>query len=77
MPMDAAKAPELDLDLFTDASLRDPFNDYKAVRDAGPAVRLKRPDVYAVGRFADLQAALRAPEALISGASGTAAAGQT
>ena len=66
-PVHATASPELDLDLFADASLRDPFADYKAIRDAGPAVRLRRPEVYAIGRFADVQAALRAPEQLISG----------
>lgn len=67
MPTASACAPELDLDLFTDASLRDPFEDYKTIRDGGPAVRLRRPEVFAIGRFADVQAALRAPERLISG----------
>ncbi len=62
-----ADAPELDLDLFAEASLREPYGAYRAIRDAGPAVRLRRPDVYAVGRFADVQAALRAPDRLISG----------
>jgi cytochrome P450 len=57
----------LDLDLFGDAALRDPFPSYRSLRDAGPVVRLRRPDVYALGRFADVQAALRAPERLISG----------
>lgn len=60
-------APTLAIDLFGDASLRNPHRAYKAIRDAGPAVRLQRPDVYAVGRFADVQAALRAPDRLISG----------
>ncbi|WP_176595522.1 MULTISPECIES: cytochrome P450 [Sphingobium] len=60
-------APVLDLDLFTDASLQNPFKDYRTIRDAGPAVRLRRPDVYAIGRFADVQAALRASDRLISG----------
>ena len=60
-------APDLDVDLFTEGSLRSPFGDYKRIRDAGPAVRLKRPDVYAIGRFADVQAALRSPDALVSG----------
>ncbi len=63
----AEHAPLLDLDLFSEASLRDPFDDYRTLRDAGPAVRLKRPDVYAIGRFAEVQAALRDSEALISG----------
>lgn len=67
MSIAVADTPELALDLFTDASLEDPFADYRAIRDAGPAVRLRRPDAYAIGRFADVQAALRAPEKLISG----------
>ncbi|QKR99785.1 cytochrome P450 [Sphingomonas sp. CL5.1] len=62
-----AAIPVLDLDLFCDASLRDPFADYRVLRDAGPLVRLTRPDVYAIGRFADVQAALRASDALING----------
>ncbi len=59
--------PALDLDLFAPASLADPFDDYRRLRDAGPVVRLARPDVYAIGRFADVQAALRAADVLISG----------
>ena len=57
----------LDMDLFSEASLADPTADYRRLRDAGPVVRLARPDVYAVARFADVQTALRAPESLISG----------
>ena len=67
MIVEAARAPALDVDLFSEASLRDPVADYKRLRDAAPAVKLERPDVYAVGRFADVQAALRAPDRLISG----------
>jgi cytochrome P450 len=59
--------PILDLDLFADESLKEPTADYRTLRDAGPLVRLKRPAVYAIGRFADVQAALRASEVLISG----------
>jgi len=59
--------PRLDIDLFSDASLRDPFDDYRRLRDAGPLVKLDRPDVFAIGRFADVQAALREPDILLSG----------
>ena len=61
------RIPRLDLELFEEASLRDPFEDYRALRDAGPLVRLRQPDVYAIGRFADVQAALRDDSRLISG----------
>ncbi len=57
----------LDLDLFAPASLADPFADYRRLRDAGAVVRLARLDVHAIARFADVQAALRADGALISG----------
>ncbi len=60
-------SPELDVDVFADASLRDPFADYRQIRDVGPAVHLRRPDVYAIGRFADVQLALRSPKQLING----------
>jgi cytochrome P450 len=62
-----AQPAELELDLFAQPSLQAPFDDYRRLRDAGPVVRLRRPDVYAVGRFADVQAALRAPDKLRSG----------
>lgn len=55
------------LDLFSEESLCDPFNDYRLIRDLGPVVRLHGPEVYAIGRFYDVQAALRANEQLISG----------
>lgn len=57
----------IDVALFSDASLRDPFADYRTLRDAGAVVRLSHPDVYAIGRFHDVQAALRDSETLISG----------
>ncbi len=60
-------APALDLDLFAPASLADPFDDYRTLRNTGPVVRLVRPDVYAISRFADVQNALRAADVLISG----------
>lgn len=60
-------APEVDLDFFAEDSLRNPYADYRRLREAGPVVRLASPDVLAIGRFADVQAALRAADVLISG----------
>lgn len=59
--------PLLDIDLFSETSLRDPFGDYKIIRDAGPVVRLSCPEVFAIGRFADVQKALRSSDQLING----------
>ena len=59
--------PHSDIDLFADASLRDPFADYRRLRDMGPVVKLARPDVYAISRYDDVLAALRASHVLKSG----------
>jgi cytochrome P450 len=63
----ATRAPRLELDLFSEVSLVDPYADYRTVRETAPVVHLSRPDVYAIGRFKDVQAALRAADILISG----------
>lgn len=63
----ATHPPLYPVDLFQPEALRDPFPHYRAIRDLGAAVRLEIPDVVALGRFKDVQAALRSPEALISG----------
>jgi cytochrome P450 len=63
----AAAFPRSDVNLFADESLRDPFGDYRRLRDLGPVVKLARPDVYAVSRFDDVRDALRASDVLKSG----------
>lgn len=59
--------PRYDQDIFAPDALRAPFAHYRAIRDAGSVVRLANPEVLAIGRFNDVQAAVRAPEKLISG----------
>ena len=55
----STQAPTSDLDLWSDEVLIDPWPHYRAIRDTAPAVLLERHNFYAVGRFADVRAALR------------------
>jgi cytochrome P450 len=59
--------PVCGADLFAATALRNPFPLYKVIRDAGPVVLLSRIGIPAIGRFHDVQAALRAADVLISG----------
>ena len=59
--------PELAADLYSDAAILDPHPLYRAIRDLAPAVWLSAHGVWALGRFADVRAALRADEVLVSG----------
>jgi cytochrome P450 len=63
----AAPRPELPIDLYTDAAIRDPHPLYRAIRDRAPAVWLPAHGVWAIGRHADVRAALRADAVLVSG----------
>lgn len=58
--------PFYDGDLVSPEALRDPFDHYRTIRNLGPVVRLANPDVYAIGRFDDVQQALRLPDILVS-----------
>jgi cytochrome P450 len=59
--------PELALDLYSDAAILDPHPHYRAIRDRAPAVWLPAHGVWAIGRFDDVRAALRADAVLVSG----------
>jgi cytochrome P450 len=59
--------PAFDTDLYTDAALADPYPLYRTIRDVGPAVWLTAHDAWAIGRFEDVRAALRADAVLVSG----------
>lgn len=62
-----SNAPSLDIDLFTDESILEPYENYRAIRDAGPAAWLPRHEVYAIGRYKELRAALRDGQRFASG----------
>ena len=72
MSQSSTKAPELDLDLYRDDVLRDSLETFARIREAGPVVWLPRHRMYAMGRFADVRAALRDDGVFRSG-SGVAA----
>ncbi len=59
--------PEFNHDLYSDAAIADPYPLYRAIRDLGPAVWLRAHGVWAIGRFTDVRAALRADQVLVSG----------
>jgi cytochrome P450 len=63
----SARRPELAADLYADAAILDPHPLYRAIRDLAPAVWLPAHGVWAIGRHADVRAALRADEVLVSG----------
>ena len=51
--------PSLDVDLFSEEALLDPWPRYEAIRDAGPAVYLERYDMWALARYAEIRSSLR------------------
>ena len=50
--------PSTTVDPFSDEVLADPHPFHRDLRDAGPVVHLERYDVYAMGRYAEVHAAL-------------------
>lgn len=54
----AAQPPTLDVDIFTDDVIADPYPIYRELRDAAPAVYMSPHSVWAIGRHADVRAAL-------------------
>lgn len=54
-------------DIFSREALANPFGHYRAIRDLGPVVRLGEGGMLAMGRFTDVQHALRSADILISG----------
>lgn len=63
----ADTVPELDVDLFDDAVLHDPYPLYAQMRGLGPVVRLPRHGFYAVVRYAEARAVLLDHERFVSG----------
>jgi cytochrome P450 len=49
----------VDVDLWTDESLAEPYANYRTLRDAGPVVYLERYGIFALPRFDEVRDALR------------------
>ncbi|WP_420440858.1 cytochrome P450, partial [Candidatus Poriferisodalis sp.] len=62
-----AKSPSIDIDLFSDEAIADPYPLYEQVRNVGAVVWLEPYDMWAISRFEDVRAALRAESILLSG----------
>ena len=62
-----AKSPSIDIDLFSDEAIADPYPLYEQIRNAGAVVWLEPYDMWAISRFEDVRAALRADSILLSG----------
>jgi hypothetical protein len=63
----AAARPTYRGDLYGRSALRDSHPAYRRIRDLGPAVWLTRRDMWPIGRFDDVPAALRADAGLLQG----------
>ena len=59
--------PVYDEDLFDDEGITNPHRHYKALRELGPVVYLRKQEVYALPRFAEVREALIKREVFISG----------
>ncbi len=65
--MVAVTAPELDVDLFDDEVLLDPYRVYAQMRRLGPVVWLPRHGFFAVVRYAEARAVLLDDQRFVSG----------
>ncbi len=58
--------PTSDVDLYSDASLYDPYPIYRELRDAGPLVYLNKLGMYVVARYNEVREALNTPKVFSS-----------
>jgi cytochrome P450 len=59
--------PTSDIDLYSDTSLLEPYENYKVLRDSGPLVFLNNLDMYVAARYKDVKEIMATPEVFISG----------
>ncbi|WP_326837516.1 cytochrome P450 [Amycolatopsis rhabdoformis] len=54
-----AEVPTTDVDLYSDDQIREPYETYRALRDAGPVVYLEKYDTWAVSRYEHVREVLK------------------
>lgn len=59
--------PRSDLDLYSEDAIRSPYENYRALRELGPAVWLDRYEVWAVARYRDVHTVLQDHRTFSSG----------
>lgn len=63
----ASRHPTYDADIYSDSAIAAAYGHYAAIREAGPVVWLSAQNVYALGRFKDVKAALLDHRTFLSG----------
>ena len=62
-----AEISRSDIDLYSEASLLAPYDNYRELRDLGPVVHLDKLDMFVAARYKDVKDVLATPEVFISG----------
>ncbi|MEV1008254.1 cytochrome P450 [Streptomyces sp. NPDC049881] len=65
-PAPPTSGPSSDIDLFSHATLTDPYPAYATLRDLGPAVHLPRHDIWALPRYDEALAVLKDSDTFVS-----------
>jgi cytochrome P450 len=65
--MSTTTIPEFSEDMFTDDSIRYPYEQYRRIRNLGPVVHYAPADCYVVARYDDVRRVLRDARTFISG----------
>lgn len=64
--IEGARAPTIDIDVFGEEFLANPYGYHAQVRDAGPVFYLRKYGIYGMARHAEVSAALKDWQTFIS-----------
>lgn len=66
--MTTTRTPSIDIDIYSDELIRNPYDAYRRIRDAGPAVHLAPHDTWVVGRYENVREVLKDTDTFSSAA---------